>query len=137
MPPRTPGETVRCVLESLALLYCHTLRETATVTGQKVKYVHIVGGGSKNWLLNQLTADATQSTVLAGPSEATAIGNILIQAIALGHLDSLTDLRQVVRRSFVVTSYQPRETATSRGVRTLSRTEGKVLNRRWIRLSLK
>jgi rhamnulokinase len=109
LPPKTPGQTVRCVLESLALLYHQTLREIAAVTGHQAKCLHIVGGGSKNSLLNQLTADATQLTVLAGPTEATGIGNILIQAIALGHLHSLVDLRRVVRRSFPVVSYQPRE----------------------------
>jgi rhamnulokinase len=71
----------------LAVLYSHTLREIGAVTGRKVEYLHVVGGGSKNRLLNQLTADATQLTVLAGPPEATAIGNILVQAIALDHLD--------------------------------------------------
>lgn len=111
-PPGTPGETIRCVLESLALLYYHTLREIAAITGHKARYLHIVGGGSKNRLLNQLTADAAQLTVLAGPSEATGVGNILIQAIALGHLGSLTDLRQVVRRSFAITSYRPRDNST-------------------------
>jgi rhamnulokinase len=107
--PRTPGETIRCVLESLALLYRKTLYEIAAVTGQKARYLHIVGGGSRNRLLNQLTANAAQLTVLAGPSEATAIGNILIQAIALGHLSSLSDLRKVVRHSFPVRTYQPHE----------------------------
>jgi rhamnulokinase len=103
--PRTRGEIIRCVLESLALIYCQTLQEVATVTGHKAKRVHIVGGGSRNQLLNQLTANATQLTVLAGPPEATAIGNILIQAVALGQMDSLVDLRRVVRRSFPVTTY--------------------------------
>jgi rhamnulokinase len=112
MPPKTPGETIRCVLESLALLYRKTLEEIVIVTGQKPRYLHIVGGGSRNRLLNQLTADAAQLTVLSGPSEATAIGNVLIQAIALGHLGSLSDLRQVVRHSFPVTTYQPREEST-------------------------
>jgi rhamnulokinase len=110
--PKTPGEIVRCALESLALIYCQTLQEVATVTGHKAKCVHIVGGGSKNQLLNQLTANATQLTVLAGPPEATAIGNLMVQAIALGHVGSLADLRRVVRRSFPVITYQPSEAST-------------------------
>jgi len=110
--PRTPGESIRCILESLALLYRKTLGEIATVTGEKARHLHIVGGGSKNLLLNQLAADATQLTVLAGPSEAAAIGNILIQAIGLGHLGSLADLRRVVRRSFPIMTYHPREPST-------------------------
>jgi len=108
-PPETPGETIRCVLESLALLYRRTLREVAMVTGRERNYLHIVGGGSKNALLNQFTANATRLTVLGGPSEATAIGNILIQAIALGHLRSLVDVRRVVRLSSQVATYRPHD----------------------------
>jgi rhamnulokinase len=110
--PKTPGEIVRCVLESLALLYRETLQDIATVTGHQSKSFHIVGGGSRNRLLNQFSANATQMPVLSGPSEATAIGNILVQAIALGHLSSLEDLRRVVRRSFPVKVYHPRDSAT-------------------------
>jgi rhamnulokinase len=91
--PKTPGETIRCALESLSLLYRCTLQEIYVVTGRKVKYLHIVGGGSRNQLLNQFSANACQVTVVAGPTEATAIGNILIQAIAMGHLGSLEDIR--------------------------------------------
>jgi len=111
-PPRTHGEIIRCVLESLALRYRQVLREIVTITGREPKYLHIVGGGSKNQLLNQLTANATQVPVLAGPSEATAIGNILVQAIALGHLGSLTDLRRVVGQSFPSTLYRPEDALT-------------------------
>jgi rhamnulokinase len=110
--PKTHGQIIRCVLESLALKYCEVLREIFTVTGQETKCIHIVGGGSKNQLLNQLTANAAQAPVLAGPSEATAIGNVLVQAIALGHLHSLNDLRRVVRHSFPVDSYMPEDEPT-------------------------
>ena len=113
--PKTHGEVIRCVLESLALLYRQTLQDIATITGHKARSFHIVGGGSRNRLLNQFSANATQMTVLSGPSEATAIGNILVQAIALGHLGSLSDLRRVVRSSFPVTIYQPRDEATWEG----------------------
>jgi rhamnulokinase len=112
IPPETLGETIRCALESLALLYHKTLQEIYAVTGRKIKYLHIVGGGSRNQLLNQLSANACQVTVVAGPTEATAIGNILVQAIAMGHLGSLEDVRRVVQRSFPVTKYNCREEST-------------------------
>jgi len=108
-PPQNPGEMVRCALESLAMLYDKTAKEIATVTGHTIARLHIVGGGTKNTLLNQMAANATQLPVLTGPVEATAIGNILIQALALGHLPSLAALRQVVRDSFPVTAYQPKD----------------------------
>ena len=111
VPPQTPGETVRCVLESLACTYRRTLEQMEEMTGHKIKVLHIVGGGSQNRLLNQCTADAIGRTVLAGPVECTAIGNVLIQALALGHLESLAALRDVVRRSFALQSYQPQNTA--------------------------
>lgn len=107
-PPATYGEFVRCTLESLALLYRKTLDQLETLTGRKFATLHIVGGGSQNTLLNQLSANATGRTVIAGPVEATAIGNLLIQAIALGHLPSLAALRTVVRNSFDVQTYQPK-----------------------------
>lgn len=107
--PTTHGEIIRCILDSLALRYRQVLEEITSITGHESKNVHIVGGGSRNRLLNQLTANATQLEVLAGPSEATAIGNILVQAIAMDHLRSLEDLRRVVRSSFPVSSYRPQD----------------------------
>jgi rhamnulokinase len=109
-PPSNDAAVVRCVLESLALLYRKTLDEIEGITGQKLTTLHIVGGGSQNILLNQLSANATGRTVIAGPVEATAAGNVLIQALALGHLSSLDALREVVRRSFPVQMYHPTET---------------------------
>jgi rhamnulokinase len=105
--PRDAGGTVRCVLESLALLYRQTLDEIEDVTGKRITTLHIVGGGSQNRLLNQFAANATGRPVLAGPIEGTAAGNVLIQAIALGQLSSLEALRNVVRKSFTVETYQP------------------------------
>jgi rhamnulokinase len=110
-PPATPGATARCILESLALLYAKTIADMSRITGQEIKRLHIVGGGSKNELLNQFAANATGLPVITGPVEGTAIGNILIQAIALGHLPDLTALRQVVRDSFPVTKFAPQDTA--------------------------
>ena len=109
--PTTPGEFTRCILESLALLYRRTLEQLKTCTGQPVTTLHIVGGGSQNLLLNQFSANATGRTVIAGPAEATATGNILIQALALGQLKNLAELRQVVRNSFAVQTYQPQDAA--------------------------
>jgi rhamnulokinase len=97
--PDNPGATIRCVLESLALLYRRTLKQIEQLTGTRIERVHIVGGGSKNALLNQFTADALQIPVVAGPVEATAAGNILIQAITLEQLPSLAAARDVVRQS--------------------------------------
>lgn len=107
--PRSPGEMARCIMESLALLYRQTLEEICAVTGRAVRTLHIFGGGSKNPLLNQFAANATGRTVVAGPVEATAIGNVLIQAITLGHLDSLATLRRTVRDSFAVETFSPRD----------------------------
>ncbi len=109
--PTTPGATIRCVYESLALLYHKTLQELQQISGQTIERLHIVGGGSKSDLLNQLAANATQIPVVAGPVEATAIGNILVQALALGHLKSASELRQVVADSFPGKTYQPQHQA--------------------------
>jgi rhamnulokinase len=105
--PGDPGAFVRCALESLALLYRRTLRQIEQLIGGKIQRLHIVGGGSKNSLLNQFTADALQIPILIGPVEATAAGNVLIQALALGHLPSLAAARQIVHRSFPVTPVPP------------------------------
>ncbi len=108
-PPGTHGEIVRCALESLALVYRKTIADAIAITGQPIQRLHIVGGGTKNSLLNQFAANATGLPVLTGPVEATAIGNILIQAIALKHLKSLTELRAVVRDSFPIQTYEPQD----------------------------
>jgi rhamnulokinase len=105
--PDTPAQFVRCIFESLALLYRVTLEELEQLTGRTIDRLHIVGGGSQSALLNQFAASATQRTVIAGPAEATAIGNVLLQAIALGHLGSLAALRQVVSDSFTLQTFEP------------------------------
>lgn len=109
--PETPGQFIRCALESLALQYRRVLRQAEELAGAKVERLHIVGGGSKNALLNQFAADACGVPVIAGPAEATAIGNILVQAIALGHLSSLAAGREVVGASFETVRHEPREAA--------------------------
>jgi rhamnulokinase len=109
--PTTPGEFVRVCLESLALTYRRTLVGLDDILGRRIETIHIVGGGSRNELLNQMTADACGRTVIAGPSEATAIGNILVQTIGVGRIKSLSDGREIVRNSFEVKRYEPRETS--------------------------
>jgi rhamnulokinase len=105
--PETVGETARTILESLAVRYNQVLESLEGVYGKRIDVVHIVGGGSRNRLLNQLVANATRRTVVAGPTEATAIGNILVQAIAAGELKDMAEGREVVRRSFDLEQYEP------------------------------
>src|SRR5262249_38036354 len=107
--PDGPGATVRCTLESLALRYRWVLERLEELTGKRIEVIHVVGGGSQNTLLCQLTADACDRPVLAGPVEATAVGNVLVQAIGLRLLGSLADAREVVRRSFEVKTFAPRD----------------------------
>jgi rhamnulokinase len=107
--PSEPGAVIRCALESLACRYRWVLERLEELTGQKLETIHIVGGGSQNALLCQLAADCCNRVVIAGPVEATAIGNVLMQAIGVGVLGSLTEAREVVRRSFDVVTYTPRQ----------------------------
>ena len=107
-PPRAPGEVARCVLESLALKYRWVLEKAAEITGREARMVHVVGGGVRNELLCRLTADATGLPVRAGPVEATALGNLLVQAYASGYVSSLEEMRTAVRRSVEVRDYEPR-----------------------------
>ena len=105
--PADPGETSRCILESIALKHAVTVDLLRGVTGTEPGELHMVGGGARNHLLCQWTADATGLPVIAGPEEATLIGNLLVQAMALGELGSLEQARDVVRASFVPTVYEP------------------------------
>lgn len=110
MPPRGRPEIVRSILESLADSYSTTIELAEELTGRRVDTIHIVGGGSQNTLLCDLTAKRSGKRVLAGPIEATAIGNLLVQARAVGEVDphaTLNDLREIVARSFAVTEYAP------------------------------
>lgn len=105
--PETEGQFVRCALESLALKYRMVLGWMEELTGVPVTVIHIVGGGTQNRLLNQFTADACGRPVVTGPVEATALGNVLIQARAAGDLSTLSDIREVVRRSESIEEYTP------------------------------
>lgn len=108
--PNSRGEFVRCCLDSLALTYRKTLDGLEAVLGKKIAVIHIVGGGTQNELLNQMTADACGRPVVAGPVEATAIGNVLVQAMATGDVPSLAAARTIVRNSFDVKRYEPADT---------------------------
>ena len=109
--PETPGQFVRCALESLALVYRLTASQIGKVAGRSIERLHIVGGGSRNRLLNQFVSDSLKIPVVAGPVEATALGNVAVQAIALGHVDGLWEAREAIRDSFDVETVEPRETA--------------------------
>jgi rhamnulokinase len=108
--PQNPGAYVRAVLESLAFKYRLVLRNLEQVTGKPIEQIRIIGGGSKNRLLNQLTADATGRKVLAGPAEATALGNIAMQILATGGAASLPEVRAIIDRSFPTEVFDPVET---------------------------
>lgn len=109
--PETPGQFARCITESLALLYARTLDSLEEVTGRSISTLHIVGGGSQSDQLNQFAANASGRRVLTGPVEATAIGNLLIQAVALGDLGTIDELREVVRNSFPIHAFEPADAA--------------------------
>ena len=109
--PQTPGQTVRACLESLALAYRVTLESLETVLNKKMQVLHIVGGGGKNALLNQMTADAIGRPVIVGPYEATAIGNALTQAIGAKKVRDLTHLRSIVCNSTELTAFTPKDAA--------------------------
>ena len=105
--PKKPGAMCRMILESLAARYKQVLETLESLSGRRIEVVHIVGGGSRNRLLNQLVANATGRTVVAGPAEATAMGNVLVQAIAAGELKNLAEGREVVRRSCELETFVP------------------------------
>lgn len=109
--PETEGQYIRCALESLALKYREVLTGIEKLTGERVEVIHIVGGGCQNTLLNQFTANACGRPVIAGPIEATALGNVLIQARAMGDISTLADIRQVVRNSSTLQVFEPQQTA--------------------------
>lgn len=109
--PETRGAIVRCALESLALKYRQTLGNLDRLLGHKTEVLHIIGGGTRNRLLCQMTADACGIPVVAGPVEATALGNIGVQAMAVGALDSLEAVRSSISQSVTLDHYKPRDTA--------------------------
>jgi rhamnulokinase len=105
--PKVKGETCRIILESLAERYRQVLEGLESLTGRKIRTIHIVGGGARHALLNRLVARATGRTVYAGPVEATAAGNVLVQAMGAGAVRDLEEARAVVRRSFEIEKFEP------------------------------
>ena len=106
--PENAGQVIRCALESLALRYRQCLGYLEQLTGGRIDTIHVVGGGTNNRLLCQMTADACGRVVVAGPVEATAIGNVMMQAVAAGEVGSIAEARELIRSSFAVEQYEPR-----------------------------
>ena len=106
--PDNAGSTTRVILQSLAMRYKQVLDLLEELTKRRIDVIHIVGGGSRNKLLNQLAADFTDRRVVAGPAEATAAGNALVQALGAGDIGSLEELREIVRCSFEVEEFTPK-----------------------------
>jgi rhamnulokinase len=109
--PENEGAIVRCALESIAMKFRHVLGMCEELAGGRLNTIHIVGGGTKNRQLCQAAADACHRRVVAGPVEATAIGNIMMQAVAAGDVASIGEAREVIRRSFAVDEYEPHNPA--------------------------
>jgi len=107
--PGRPGAYARAILDSLALKYRLVIESLEHVLGRSINQIRIIGGGSKNRLLNQLTADATGKTVIAGPVEATSLGNIAVQMISTGAATSLSEARGIIDRSFPTEVFEPRD----------------------------
>lgn len=107
--PETEASAVRCVLESLAMKYHNVLNAIAELSGRKIDVIHVVGGGGRNALLNQFIAFACGVPVIAGPVEATVLGNVLIQCRASGEIGSLSDIREVVRNSSELVQFDPEQ----------------------------
>jgi len=105
--PDSPGQFIRCCLESLALTYRVKLNTLESILDRRFDVLHIVGGGGKNSLLSQMTADSTGRPVIVGPHEATAMGNLLVQAMATQQVRDLSHLRQIVANSSELITYQP------------------------------
>jgi rhamnulokinase len=114
-PPSSRGATVRLILESLAASHADALTQLEAVSGRRIDDVHIVGGGALNDFLNQLTADRCGRRVLAGPEEATVLGNLLVQARTLGDLPDGVTVREAARRSSRIREFTPRHVAPREG----------------------
>ncbi|MFB6469075.1 rhamnulokinase [Cytobacillus sp. Hz8] len=105
--PETAGELAYCIYNNLAIIYAIAMEELQQITGKRIDQLHIVGGGAYNEYLNQLTADFSGKTVYAGPTEATAIGNLVMQMIAMKEIEDLQAARQLIRDSFEIKKYTP------------------------------
>jgi len=105
--PKNEGELTRVILESLAFKYRFVIEKLEDLTGLRISQINVVGGGSRNRLLNQLAADITGLKVIAGPTEATSIGNVLMQAVAIGFVKTHKEVRSIVERSFELEEFEP------------------------------
>ena len=108
--PEQRGQVVRCIFESLALRYRQVLENLRSLSPRPIETLHVIGGGSRNDLLNQFTANAIGILVVAGPSEATAIGNVMIQAMAAGEATDVAGMRRLINRSIPLKTYHPQDT---------------------------
>jgi rhamnulokinase/L-fuculokinase len=109
--PQTKGEIVRCIFDSLALKYKHTLMQINELQGFDAQHIHIVGGGTKESVLCRYTAEACKIPVYAGPVEATAIGNLSVQMMSRGEISNLKEVREIIADSFDVACYEPKNGA--------------------------
>ena len=107
--PESKGDYVRCIMESLAFKYRYTVEMLETVSGEKLDVIHVVGGGVKDKTLCQMTANATGKTVIAGPAEATAAGNLMVQLMAVKELKDLSQGRAMIKNSFGFDVYEPKD----------------------------
>lgn len=105
--PETRGQLVRCIFESLALRYRQVIENLRNLSSRPIETLYVIGGGSRNELLNRFTANAVGIPVVTGPSEATAIGNVMMQAIAAGEATDITGMRKLIRRSIPLKTYYP------------------------------
>ena len=110
--PQTPAEICRCIFDSLALRYRQVFRWIQEFAPFKLEVLHIIGGGSLNKYLNQFTANSTGATVLAGPQEGTAIGNIMLQAKAAGMVKDIWEMRAIIANSIELVKYEPQDKTT-------------------------
>jgi rhamnulokinase len=108
--PETEGQVMRTLYESLAMKYHQSLNQQSVISGHAVSKLHVIGGGTQNKLLCQMTADAINRPVIAGPVEATALGNAVVQMITLGWIGNIAEAREIISRSFPIAHYEPKNT---------------------------
>lgn len=128
--PRTAGELACCIYSNLAIIYAIAIKELETITEKPIEQLHIIGGGARNDFLNQLTADMSGKAVYAGPIEATAIGNLLMQMIAAKEVKDIKEARQAVRNSFPIKVFTPKDIDRSKMIQSFQQTVLKALSKR-------
>ncbi|CAF1831583.1 rhamnulokinase [Bacillus subtilis] len=127
--PRTAGELACCIYSNLAIIYAIAIKELETITEKPIEQFHIIGGGARNDFLNQLTADMSGKAVYAGPIEATATGNLLMQMIAAKEVKNIKEARQVVRNSFPIKVFTPKDIDRSTIIQSFQQTVLKALSK--------